>query len=101
MDEGIPVQTVDVVTAERKIGEMLAPQFRQVLGIVMRGIMISTPNVPAHIVLNVLCREMGQLAAESLSADLPTVFKLRQGYKAAFNEGVKAAKIAPVPPLQS
>lgn len=70
---------------------------RQVIGTVMRGLLVSCPGVPAHVLLSVVAWQTGHLIAEAIVADLATQFQLRKAFKEAFNDGVKAAPMKQPP----
>jgi hypothetical protein len=98
-DQHVP----DVGSAEQaaiavsKVEAAIEPAVRQVVGTVLRGILVSAPGVPAHMLLNAVARVTGNLLADSLAGDLQTLLRLRKGFKDAFAEGVQAAKPRPAP----
>lgn len=77
--------------AAAKARAVLDAQIRQIIGTVVRGILVSAPGVPAHEVLNSISRVTGALVSEAVIADLAGHFQLRKGFKDAFHDGVKAA----------
>lgn len=70
-------------------------QIRQVVGVNIRGLLVSAPGVPPHELLNSIARVTGMLLAESVVADLGTSLRMRTGFKEAFADG-----IAKTPPKQ-
>lgn len=75
--------------AAAKARAVIDAQIRQIIGTLVRGILVSAPGVPAHEVLNSISRVTGGLVAESIVADLATQFQLRKGFKDSFDDGVK------------
>jgi hypothetical protein len=70
---------------------------RQVVGTVIRGLLVSCPNVPPHVILSVIAFQAGNLIADAIVADLSTQFQLRKGFKEAFADGIKAAQMRQPP----
>lgn len=82
---------------------VLDAQVRQLLGILLRGLLVSAPGVQPHDLLNSVSRQTGSLVAGSLQGDLATMLRVRKGFKDAFAEGVQGVPIqqpgqAPEPP---
>ena len=66
---------------------------RQVLGVVLRGLMVSTPGIGPEVLARSAAKQVGIILAESMTAELDQMLKLRKQLKDAFDEGVKEAKI--------
>ena len=74
-------------------------QVRQIVGVVLRGLLMSAPNIPADVLIKSICRQTGSLVAGSLQGDVATLLKLRASFKEAFADGVNKAPLqAPVAP---
>ena len=71
---------------------------RQVIGTMMRGLMVSAPGVPPHVLLNAIAWQTGNLMAGAIQGDLATVLSLRKGFKDAFADGISKSAIA-TPPM--
>lgn len=80
--------------------EMLDAQVRNILAIVLRGIMVSSPGVSPQMVLNAICRQTGSLCAGSIAGELAGVLAHRAGFKKAFEEGVQKAPLVQPPKPQ-
>lgn len=70
----------------------IKPAVRQVMGTVIRGIMVST-NVPPHVLLNCIAWETGNLLAGALNGDVMALIQVRKGINEAFAQGVRTAKM--------
>lgn len=66
---------------------------RMVVGTTIRGLLVSVPGVPADVLLNAIAWQVGNLLGSSLEGDLAVMLRLRNGFKAAFEDGVNKAKI--------
>lgn len=71
-------------------------QVRAVLGIVIRGLMVSAPTIPVHTLFNSIARQTGHLMAGALSGDVEAVAKVRTGFRLAFVDGVQKVPIVKV-----
>lgn len=71
---------------------------RQVVGTMMRGLLVSCPGIQHHVMLSAMSWQMGNLAADAIVADLKVHFELRQMFKKAFDDGVGKAPMRQ-PPL--
>jgi hypothetical protein len=79
-------------TIQAKAQAVLDAAVRQVLGTVIRGLLVSAPGTQPHVLLNTIARVTGALCAGAVQADLQVLFQLRKGFKDAFDEGVKSIK---------
>jgi hypothetical protein len=80
-------------TAQLQILNDINPAIRQVVGVMMRGLLSGCPGVPANVVLSVIAWQVGNLAADTMVADLKTQFALRKSFKDAFEDGVGKAAL--------
>ena len=71
--------------------EQLEGLVRQTIGLLVRGLLVSTPGMPADLVLKAVCRQTGNLCAGSIQGNLTDVLMVRKGFKEAFHEGVASA----------
>ncbi len=96
-------QPISAEAALSQVEKMIDPVVRQVVGTVVRGLLVSAPGVPPHVLLNAIARQTGSLLAGAVTADLATVLSLRKGFKDAFAAGVQNEKITqnPVPQAPS
>ena len=93
-------QTQPTPEQVKQVEQMLAtisPQIRAVLGTVFRGLMISVPGVPPHVVLQICCFETGNFAGSALQGDVIELIKLRKSFKDSFDDGLTKAKIVQAP----
>lgn len=68
-------------------------QVRAVLGIVVRGLMVSAPTIPVYVLFNSIARQTGNLMAGALSGDVEAVAKVRKDFRLAFADGVQRVPI--------
>jgi len=88
-------------TQAQKIEALLAAGIRQVVGTMFRGIMVSAPGVPPHVVMNLIAKESGKIMAEAVNGELAAVLQLRTGFKKMFENGVNSVpSIRPLPGAQ-
>jgi len=78
--------------------EIIESQVRQVIGITLRGLLVSAPGIQPHVLLNAISRQTGALIASVIEADLSTVVNLRKGFQDAFLEGVRTVPLMKAPP---
>ena len=99
-DDKTAAQQITPAAALSQLEKMIDPVVRQVVGTVVRGLLVSAPGVPPHVLLNVIARQTGSLLAGALTADLATVTAAPEGLgKDAFAAGVQNEKIQqnPIP----
>lgn len=77
---------------------MIGPAVGQVIGTMIRGLLVSAPGVPPHVLLHAIAWQTGNMLASTIQADLSTLLSMRKSFKEAFHDGVTKAKIVP-PPL--
>lgn len=97
-DNGHAGPTPEQVAQAAALLQQVEGPMRAVVGTVLRGLLISFPGIPPHVILNSFCHVAGFMAASSVQADLATLFAIRGGFKEAFAEGVQQAKMV-TPPL--
>jgi hypothetical protein len=96
LPEGVTPEVFAAATAmERKVG----PVVRQVLGIVIRGLLVSSPGVPPNVLLGIMAWQTGNLLAGAFQADLGTTLMVRKQLKEGFAEGIAKTPVAQ-PPMQ-
>jgi hypothetical protein len=78
--------------------QALAEPVRQVVGTVLRGLLVSAPGFPPHVVMSVIAWQTGNLMADALQADIATAVTLRKLFMDLFCDGVRKAKIVHAPP---
>jgi hypothetical protein len=61
---------------------------RITLGVLARGMMMASPDIPPDIVLNVLSFQFGQIIGDALKGDPITLIKIRQACRAQFEDGL-------------
>jgi len=80
--------------AINNLNEMVAKPVRIVMGTMVRGLLISSPGVQPHIVMNAIAWQIGNMLASSIQSDnLPALLQLRKGFTDAFNDGMAKGKI--------
>lgn len=80
-------------TAAAKGRAVLDAQVTQIVGVVIRGILVSSPGVPGHEVLASVARVTGTLTAGALQGDLQALLTIRKSLKDAFGEGMQKAPL--------
>ena len=75
--------------------KQIEPVIRQCVGNTLRGLLVSCPGYPPHIIINAIAWQTGNLLAGAFQADLQTAFALRKALNDAFGDGVKKAPIQP------
>ena len=90
--------TTEQMAATAEQFAALAPPVRQVIGTVLRGLLVSAPGIPPHIIMSVVAWQAGNLMAEALQADIATAIQLRKLFNDSFADGVRKAKIVQPPP---
>jgi hypothetical protein len=96
-DAAAPPQPITPEAAASAIEQQLDPVVRQVIGTMIRGLLVSAPGIQPHILLNSIARQTGSLLAGAVTSDLATVLTLRKGMKDAFGNGVAKEKITQPP----
>ena len=66
---------------------------RQVIGVMMRGLLVSAPGIAPHMILTTIAWEMGNLMAEALQADIASTVQLRKLFLDSFADGVRKAPL--------
>jgi hypothetical protein len=89
---------------ERMIA-LLDPAVSQVIGTMVRGLLVSAPGCPPHVILNLIAWKTGHFLADAVKADLSALLMLRKGIKDAFDDGIKKTPMshieAPMPPSET
>ena len=85
----------DRPASPRRIEDVIDPQVRQVVGVTVRGLLVSAPGVPPAELVKSIARQTGYALANSINGDLQAVLKLRREFKDAFDKGVSDVKIVP------
>ena len=68
---------------------LLDPAVSQVIGTMVRGLLVSAPGCPPHIILNLIAWKTGHFLADAVKADLSALLMLRKGIKEAFDDGIR------------
>lgn len=72
--------------------QQAVPTITNALSVVLRGLVMSFPQIPPHVMLTLICQETAVVSALALvGGDVFQMIKIRQGFKAAFDEGLKKA----------
>lgn len=69
----------------------------KVVGTMIRGLMVSFPGVPEHIICQVVAHHTAFTLASIWSGDLGSVLGIRKDLKAAFDEGMHKAPLGATP----
>ena len=68
------------------------PTITNALSVVLRGLVVSFPQIPPHVMLTLICQETAAVSGLALmGGDVMQIIKIRQGFKTAFEEGLKKA----------
>lgn len=84
-------------TAVQKAEAVVDAQIRQVVGVVIRGILVSGAGVPPDALCRSIARVTGALLADAVRADLRLMLQHRAGIKEAFKAGIDSTRVDPVP----
>ena len=72
--------------------QQAVPTITNGVSIMLRGLVVSFPQIPPHVMLTLICQETAAVCAMALSGgDVIQMIKIRQGFKTAFDEGLKKA----------
>jgi len=80
-------------TAVQKAEAVVDAQLRQVIGVTIRGILVSSPGFPSDVICRSIARVTGALLCDAVHADLALMLKHRAGIKDAFKAGVDSTKV--------
>lgn len=83
-------------TAVQKAEALLDAQTRQIVGVMIRGILVSCPGITPDVICRSIARVTGSLLADAVRADLSLMLRHRSGIKDAFDAGVKSTKVEPM-----
>lgn len=93
MPEGVETPNQQAATVAQQTRDQIDALFSPIIGVLLRGILVSSPGVPPAEAMNSICRVMGNLMAGSIQGDLQSVLMVRKGFKDAFADGVQSAKL--------
>lgn len=85
--------TPEMLVATAAQIEALTPGVKQVVGTMMRGLMVSAPGVPPHLLLSVFCWQCGNLCGEALVGDIASMIEIRNTFRESFLDGLQKAKL--------
>jgi hypothetical protein len=88
--QGPSIEQLAATTAQL---EALSGPVRQVIGTVMRGLLVSAPGYAPHIVMSVIAWQAGNIMAEAMQADIASSIQLRKLFMDSFSDGVRKAKL--------
>lgn len=86
-------------TALQQAENMLDAQIKGIIGVMIRGLMISSPGVPPDALLRSVARTTAQLMGDAFAGELVPVMKVRQTIIEAFTTALKKTPIK-TPPSQ-
>lgn len=81
------------MNATMALVQQLNGPVRHVVGVMVQGMLTTAPGVPSHVILNVICWQLGNIVGEALQGDMATLFSLRKAFQENFSDGVKKAKM--------
>jgi hypothetical protein len=90
---GVPGAPPEMQVQIQNLIATLEPGMRAVCGTMVRGLLVSSPGVNPAILLNLIAFHTGNMLAQSLQGDIATLHTLREGFREAFKEGIKAAPL--------
>ena len=90
--------TMEQAAAATAHWQALSPPVRQVLGTMIRGLLVSAPGIAPHVILSVVAWQAGNLIGEALNADIASAIQLRKMFIDSFSDGVRKAKIVQLAP---
>jgi hypothetical protein len=85
--------TADQVTAADQALARIKPLIQPSVHVLVRGLLMSCPGIPPHVVLCSIAFEAGNFMGQVFQGDLATIASLRNSIKAAFDEGMKKAPL--------
>ena len=83
--------------AAPSLDAQLDAQIRQLLGIMFRGVLVSSPGIPPEALVFSIARVTGELTALMLSGDLSATLRFRSMIKEQFTNAVARQPVTPPP----
>lgn len=77
------------------LAEQLDAQLRLPIGVMFRGILVSSPGVPADAIMKSMCRLVAEMIGNAIVGDLAPVLTIRRECKEAFDETLTKTPINP------
>lgn len=69
-------------------------QISQIMGIIVRGVLVSAPGVPHHLLLNSIARTTGKLLAMAVTGNtIEMSAKARRDFQDSFRDGLSKVSI--------
>lgn len=91
--EALPHAPGAAPTIEQAVTQ-LDPLLTAIIGTMIRGILVSAPGLPAHLLMSMIALKAGSTLASAVQADLTTLLTIRKNLKDAFDKGVKSAPMS-------
>ena len=86
-----PAENSTIAAAEAQ----LDAQLRLTIGIMFRGILVSSPGLPPDVLMKSIVRLVGEMIGNTIVGDLAPVLKLRRACKEAFEHALSKTPIQP------
>jgi hypothetical protein len=83
----------DLAGAIQRAENLLDAQVKQIMGVTIRGLLVSSPGVPPDALLRSVARTTAQLMGDAITGDLVPVMKVRETIRDAFAQSLKKAPI--------
>ncbi len=78
-----------------RVMQEINPVVKAAIHTVIRGILVSYPNVQPHAVLSMIAFETANFSAMALQGDLAVMMQIRNAMKSAYEEGIRKAPLIP------
>jgi hypothetical protein len=92
-----PGVTAEVIAQATAMEQAAGPVVRQVIGTVLRGLLVLSPGVPPQVLLAIIAWQTGNLLAGAFQSDLATTLTIRKNIKDGFADGITKTPIAHPP----
>lgn len=76
------------------IEERVATPVRTVVGVTVRGLLMSLQDVPPEVAANMIAWQLGHHLGEAFEGDIGTLLTLRRSFKEQFEQGLASAKMS-------
>jgi len=85
--------TPEQIAAANETMAQLIPILRPAVHVMIRGLLASCQNIPAHVVLSGIAWESAHFMGQCFQGDLAQIAIIRAGILAAFKEGMSKAPL--------
>ena len=86
-------QTMTVNGKAPNADEIVDAQIRLIIGIMFRGLLVSSPTVPPATLSCSIAKVTGELISNALAGDLGALLTVRRQVQEAFKDGISKGKL--------